>query len=75
MVWDVWGGIAKRRNQLDFAKSTFFTKSAYKKQIFGGRHYFFFQNEAIHVYTGVEKIMKKILGFGFDFEQNVEFMS
>ena len=41
------------RNQADFAKSTFFTKSAYKNNFSGRRHNFFFQNHSIYVYIGV----------------------
>ena len=45
--------MAKKRNQLDFAKSTFFTKSAYKNKFSKCGHNFFFQNESIYVNAGI----------------------
>ena len=65
-------GLAKRRNQLDFAKSSFFlTKSAYKNKFSGYMHIFFYY--MIKYIFNVQNCMEKMC-FRVDFKQNVEFL-
>ena len=69
-------GIAKKRNQLDFAKSTFFSRNQPIKTNFRGAGIISFFRIIKYIFIQeCERFREKILGFGVDFEQNVKFMS
>ena len=69
-------GIAKRRNQLDFAKSTFFSRNQPMKSKFRGAGIIsFFKIIQYMFIQECDKFREKILGLGVDLEQSVEFMS
>ena len=65
-MWAV-RGVANQRNKVDFAKSTFITKSAYKIDFWGQLHIFFLPYDSICVFAVVCKNSCKNIIFRVDF--------